>query len=150
MSRRVAIAVLALALACDSAAPEDISDLTGIYSLVSLTVNGLIVTPPRASAVLELSRQAAEDGRASGAMRFQMRRQGDNGASSVGGGTGGYTHNANGSMVMSVRGHPFEGEYALRGDTLITTMVSAVGIVSEQALYHSPAGKIVWVLDDAL
>ena len=146
MSRRVAVAVLALALACDSAGPEDLPDLTGLYSLVSHTVNGVTETPPRVSAVLELSRQAAEDGRAIGAVRFEMRRQGPNGAFSVGSGEGAYAHGKNGEMVMELRGHPFEGEFGLRGDTLTTVLVSVVQ-VSEQALYHSPRGKLVWVLD---
>ncbi|MDE2795050.1 MAG: hypothetical protein OXL34_09550 [Gemmatimonadota bacterium] len=148
MSRRVAVAVavLALALACDSAGTEDLPDLTGLYSLVSHTVNGVTETPPRVSAVLELSRQATEDGQAIGAVRFEMRRQGPNGAFSVGSGEGAYAHWKNGEMVMELRGHPFEGEFGLRGDTLTTVLVS-VPQVSEQALYHSPRGKLVWVLD---
>ncbi len=53
-------------------------------------------------------------------------------------------------MSMSQQGLPFEGDYALQGDTLITTLVPTVTGLSEQALYHSPRGKLVWVLDDAL
>ena len=141
MSRRVAIAFLALLPACDS---EYIPDLTGRYSLVSHTVNGVTGTPPRVSAVLELSQQTVSDIEARGAMRFQMRRQGDNGASSVGGGDGVYSQDAEGRLAIAVGGHPFEGGYTLRGDTLTTVLVSAVQ-VSEQALYHSPRGKLVWV-----
>ena len=147
MSRRIAIAVLALALACDSAAPEDLPDLTGRYSLVSHTVNGVTSTPPRVSAVLELSRQAVENGRARGGLWMEMRRQGANGVSAGGSWMGGYAHSANGSMVMSQGGTPFEGDYALRGDTLITTLVPTISL-AEQALYYSPRGKLVWVLDD--
>ena len=144
MRRTVAIALLALLPACG---PEDIPDLTGLYSLVSHTVNGVTSTPPRASAVLELSQQTVSDIEARGATWFQMRRQGDNGASSVGGGEGVYSHDAMGRLAISVRGHPFEGGYTLRGDTLTTVLVSAVP-VAEQALYHSPRGKLVWVLAD--
>ena len=150
MSRRIAIAVLALALACDSAAPEDLPDLTGRYSLVSHTVKDVTRTPPRVSAVLVLSRQAVEHGRARGDSWMEMQRQGANGVSTGGSWTGGYAHSANGSMVMSQQGLPFEGDYALRGDTLITTLVPTVTGLSEQALYHSPRGKLVWVWDDAL
>ena len=144
MSRSVAIAFLALLPACG---PEDIPDLTGLYSLVSHTVNGVTGTPPRVSAVLELSGRTATDLEARGAMRFQIRRTGDNGASSVGGGDGVYSHDAMGRLAIAVGGHPFEGGYTLRGDTLTTVLVSAVQ-VSEQALYHSPRGKLIWVLVD--
>lgn len=99
MNRKVVIAVLAvlaLPLACDSAEPEYLPDLTGRYVLVSHTAKSVTSTPPRVSAALVLTRQIAEGGRASGAVSFQMRRQADNGASSVGGGSGKYAHYANG------------------------------------------------------
>ena len=76
----------------------------------------------------------------------EARRQGPNGAFSVGSGEGAYAHGKNGEMVMELRGHPFEGEFGLRGDTLTTVLVSVVR-VSKQALYHSPRGKLVWVVD---
>lgn len=147
MRHRVAIAFLALLPACDS---EDIPDLTGRYSLVSHTVNGVTGTPPRVSAVLELSGQTVSHIEARGAMRFQMRRQGDHGASSVGGGDGFYSHDAMGRLTISVggpEGLPFEGGYTLRGDTLTTVLVSAFPL-TEEALYHSLRGKLVWVLAD--
>lgn len=149
MNRKVVIAVLAvvaLPLACDSAEPEYLPDLTGRYVLVSHTAKSVTSTPPRVSAALVLTRQIAEGGRASGALSFQMRRQADNGASSVGGGWGKYAHYANGTMAVSLGGVPFEGEYVLSGDTLITTLFSVVPL-GEQALFHTPAGKLVWVLD---
>lgn len=54
--RRLAFVLLALSVACDWTAPsEPPPDLTGAYTLVSYTVDGLTETPPRVRAALWLS-----------------------------------------------------------------------------------------------
>ena len=142
MTRKLTVALLAFALACDSGEPEP-PDLTGLYRLVSLTIDGLTETPPRVSAILGLSGHAVDaEGWASGAARLSIRRESPGGHSTAGGG-GVYAHNARGQMVLSMRGG-HQGQYTLKGDTLITSLVSG----SDDR--NPPRGEIVWVLDDSL
>ena len=143
MRRIACFSIFALALACGSTEPESLPDLTGLYSLVSYTVDGLTETPPRVSAVLGLMRHAVEDEWMVGTMRLQMsRRIGSGSVWSTG--TGAYRHGTNGRMVISWKGTEYQGTYTLNGDTLVTSLVPAV------AHYPTPGGELVWVLDDSL
>lgn len=143
MRRIACFSILALALACDSTKPESLPDLTGLYSLVSYTVDGLTETPPRVSAALGLTRHSVEDEWVVGTLRLQMRRktaQGSGGSA----GSGAYGHGTNGRMVIAWRGTEYQGTYTLNGDTLVTRLVPAA------AHAPTPGGEIVWVLDDSL
>ena len=143
MSRIASVAVLALALGCGSTEPENLPDLTGLYSLVSYTVDGLTETPPRVSAVLGLMRHAVEDEWVVGTLRLEMRRETPHGSGGTGG-SGAYRHGTNGRMVISWNGTEYQGTYTLNGDTLVTRLVPAA------AHNPTPGGEIVWVLDDSL
>ena len=143
MRRIACFSILALALACDSTKPEGLPNLTGLYSLVSYTVDGLTETPPRVSAVLGPTRHAIEDEWVVGTLRLEMRRETPHGSGrSVG--FGAYGHGTHGRMVISWKGTEYQGTYTLNGDTLVTRMVPAA------ANNPTPGGEIVWVLDDAL
>lgn len=135
MIRVASVAVLALALACESTEPEaPLPDLTGSYSLVSFTDNGLTEYPPRVIAVMGLSQHHIDDEWAIGQMTLNMRRQGHGGGTL----TGGYAHNATGRMTVSLNGG-LSGQFTLEGDTLITRM--SVGTAADFSL----RGEIVWV-----
>lgn len=150
--RRLTLALATLSLACGSTEPpETAPDLTGTYTLLSLTspelANGATLKPPVVDGTLEFAQYTDNGERAIGDASYYWELEADGEFTSTGG-SGTYRQEANGGPIsMKLNGWEYLGSYALDGDTLALNLEGDVP--SAPVTRRIPRGKTVWVRDDS-
>lgn len=150
--RRLTLVLATLSLACGSTEPpETAPDLTGTYTLLSLTspevANGATLKPPVVDGTLKFVQYTGNGERALGDASFYWELEADGEYTSTGG-SGTYRQEANGGPIsMSLNGLEYGGSYTLDGDTLGLSLEG--GNLSAPVTGRIPSGQTVWRRDDA-